>query len=178
MVPGWVCLVWRRKVANEEIVRREKSGNFSWWWKWNNLNFFQADKYDWSVLGDSACNMWLIDRWWRCCKGWFTGMSVLKREVLGWVTGLHVEPMSWISARQNRRESQQFGFWNWNMYCFEYELVTEAEDQIRRLMKGINSAEFDLPLLMQNTVVELSQWKRMFSEAHSFPHRVAVTTIG
>ncbi len=54
----------------------------------------------------------------------------------------------------------------------------QADVQIKRLKKGIISVELDLPLFMQWTAAELSQWKWMLLEAHSFQHNVAATMIG
>lgn len=63
---------------------------------------------------------------------------------------------------QQQSESAICFFACWNMCTALIMNWLQADNQIRRLMNGINSAEFDLPLLMQKSVVELSQCKRMF----------------
>ncbi len=48
------------------------------------LKLFHAVRYDWRVLGETAWRIELREASRRGFKGWFKGISVLKREVLGW----------------------------------------------------------------------------------------------
>lgn len=112
MEPGRICLKWWRKVAKEETVVREKSGNWSLLWEWKVLKQFQAVQYELSVLGETTWRMRWVDKSWRWRRGWFTGTSGPNKEALVWVTGLPEELMIWISDRQNGKESQQLSFYD------------------------------------------------------------------
>ncbi len=68
---------------NEVMASSEKVGEWQVISGVKVLKLFHAVRYDWRVLGETAWRIELREASRRGFKGWFKGIIVLKREVLG-----------------------------------------------------------------------------------------------